>query len=305
MPRARNPNRDKAFAIYKNHSGDIDLIKIADTLKVSSGTVRGWKSKDRWEEKLNGTFRKNTERSKHKNEVKEKAVGEVVDSVMENSELTDKQRLFCCFYVRCFNATKAYQKAYKVGIETAMAAGPRMLGNVRVKNEIQKLKQARLNREMLDESDIFQKYMDIAFADITDYVEFGREKLPVMGPFGPIKVKDKDGNEVELQKEVNSVRFKESTHVDGTIITEVKQGRDGASIKLADRMKALDWLTSHMNLATEEQKARIEQMKANTERIRQDSGTDDDEGVEIINDAPKETGEDIGNYHSEVSGDIQ
>ena len=63
-------------------------------------------------------------------------------------------------------------------------------------------------------------------------------------------------------KEVNTVRFRESTDVDGTIIAEVKQGRDGATIKLADRMKALEWLTQHMNMATEEQKARIDVMRS-------------------------------------------
>lgn len=263
MPRIRDPNRDKAFDIYKSHNGEIDLIKIADKLKVSPGTVRGWKSKDKWEEKLNGTFRKNTERSIQKKEVEKEAVDEAVCSVIENSELTDKQRLFCCFYVRCFNATKAYQKAYGVDINTAMAAGSRMLGNVRVKNEIQKLKQARLNREMLEESDIFQKYMDIAFADITDYVQFGRENVPVMDPYGPIEVKDKEtGEKKQLTKEINVIKFRESTEVDGTLISEVKQGKDGASIKLADRMKALEWLADHMDLATAEQKARIAALKA-------------------------------------------
>ena len=49
------------------------------------------------------------------------------------------------------------------------------LGNVRVKEEIFHLKQERLNREFLSEADIFQKYIDIAFADITDYMTFGTE----------------------------------------------------------------------------------------------------------------------------------
>lgn len=306
LPRIRDPNRNKAFDIYKSHNGEIDLIKIADKLKVSPGTVRGWKSKDKWEEKLNGTFRKNTERSKRKKEVEKEAVDEVVGSVIENSELTDKQRLFCCFYIRCFNATKAYQKAYGVDYNTAKAAGPRMLANVRIKNEIQSLKESRLNREMLEESDIFQKYMDIAFADITDYVQFGRESVPVMGPYGPIEVKDKEtGGKKQLTKEVNVIKFRESSEVDGTLISEVKQGKDGASIKLADRMKALEWLADHMDLATEEQKARIEQLKANTERIQSDSNSEEDEGVEIYNDAPEKAGEDIGDRHSEVPPDIQ
>lgn len=154
-----------------------------------------------------------------------------------------------------FQCDKAYQKAYGSDYRTAQSNGYQLLTNTYIRNEIQRPKQNRLNRELLSEEDIFQKYMDIAFADITDYVEFGREEIPVMGPFGPIVIKDeKTGEKVEVKKEVNTVRFKESFAVDGTLVTEVKQGKDGASIKLADRMKALQWISEHMSLATEEQK---------------------------------------------------
>lgn len=66
MARARDPNRSKAFEIYKKHAGNIDLVEIASQLNISPGTIRGWKSKDSWEEQLNGTLHKNTERSKRK-----------------------------------------------------------------------------------------------------------------------------------------------------------------------------------------------------------------------------------------------
>nr|DAS44248.1 MAG TPA: terminase small subunit [Caudoviricetes sp.] len=66
MGRARDPNRDKAFEIYSENNGNIELIDIAERLGVSAGTVRGWKSKDKWEPKIKGTFqKKNTERSKN------------------------------------------------------------------------------------------------------------------------------------------------------------------------------------------------------------------------------------------------
>ena len=58
-----------------------------------------------------------------------------------------------------------------------------------------------------------------------------------------------------------------SADIDGTIVAEVKQGRDGASIKLGDRMKALQWLSDHMDLATEEQRTKIAHMKAQTDKI--------------------------------------
>lgn len=228
------------------------LVEIANELNLPEGTVRRWKSTYKWgserSEKKSERSENKCERSEKKANVRKKK--EEVIQVIENPNLTDKQRLFCIRYVRCFNATRSYQKAYNSSYETAMVEGCKLLRNPKVRAEITRLKQDRLNREMLDEHDIFQKYMDIAFSDITDYVEFGREEIQAMGAFGPIQVEDPaTGKKVPLMKTVNSVRFRESDVVDGTIITEVKQGRDGASIKLADRMKALEWLADHMDLA--------------------------------------------------------
>ena len=271
MARAPDPRIEQAKAMYLEGQ---KLVEIASQLNLPEGTVRRWKCTHKWDSERSD---KNSERSDRKKDAlkDEKAVvPSEVESVIQNPDLSDKQRLFCLYYVRCFNATKAYQKAYGCDYATAVVAGPRLLGNVRIKDEIQRMKQDRLNRELLDEHDIFQKYMDIAFADITDYVEFGREKVPVMGAFGPVEVKNPETGEKEpLLKEVNTVRFRESADVDGTLITEVKQGKDGASIKLADRMKALDWLAEHMNMATDEQKARIAQIKAQTDKLK---GTDND-----------------------------
>ena len=96
-----------------------------------------------------------------------------------------------------------------------------------------------------------------------------------MGAFGPVMVENKETGEKEvLEKEVNTVKFKQSEDVDGTLITEVKQGKDGASIKLVDKMKALQWLADHMDIATAEQKAKIEQIRAKTAIM---SGTSEEE----------------------------
>lgn len=64
-----------------------------------------------------------------------------------------------------------------------------------------------------------------------------------------------------------------------------------------------DLLHKNWDLATEEQKARIAQLKANTERIQNGSNDDGEDGVTIVNDAP--AGEDIRYSDSEVSADIQ
>ena len=59
MARVRSPARDKAFEIYKENNGNIDLVEIAEILSISPGTVRGWKAKDKWSDKINGTLQKN------------------------------------------------------------------------------------------------------------------------------------------------------------------------------------------------------------------------------------------------------
>lgn len=255
MPRAKNAKAEVALNLYRQ---GVLLKDIAAQLGVPEGTIRSWK-KRYWE---NATLQKKECNVANENAKKVKAVNADVESVNENAELTEKQRLFCMFYVRCFNATKAYQKAYQCSYQMACGHGHELLKNVEIKNEIQRLKQSRLNRELLDESDIFQKYMDIAFADVTDFVEFGQDEEYVIGPYGVVEIKDPEtGEKKPLTQKINTVRFKESKDVDGTLISEIKNGRTGASIKLADRMRALDWLADHMDLATDEQKARIAALK--------------------------------------------
>lgn len=283
MARAPDTRMEQARELFLKGK---KLIEISELLGVPEGTIRSWKNRYNWDD---ATLQKKRNVAKEKFTSKMISIQDVVpevESVIQNPDLSDKQRLFCISYIRCFNATKAYQRAYGCDYATAVVNGPRLLGNARIKNEIQHLKQFRLNREFLDEHDIFQKYMDIAFADITDYVEFGREKVQVMGAFGPVEVKNPEtGKKEPLIKEVNTVRFRESGEVDGTLISEVKQGKDGASIKLLDRMKALDWLAEHMNIATEEQKARIAQIKAQTEKLK---GSDSSAELERLDEVLKE-----------------
>ena len=107
-----------------------------------------------------------------------------------------------------------------------------------------------------------------------------------MAMYGPVKVVDEEtGEKKTLTKTVNVVRFKDGSAVDGTLISEVKQGRDGASIKLLDKQKALQWIAEHMDLATEEQRARVEKLKAETAQMGKED--ESEEGVMIVNDAPR------------------
>lgn len=264
MPRIRDPNRDKAFEIYKKHSGNIDLVEIASQLSVPPGTVRGWKAKDKWDKKMNGAFQKNTERSvknmersksqntskKIQDMSKSKEVAEEVEQ-LDNSGLTDKQKLFCLYYIQeNFNKTKAYMKAYGCSYDTARKNVSKTMANYGVKQEIARvteevLEAATINTKLLAKR-IIDKYISIAFADITDYVKFGRKDVEVG--------KTDDGDPITI--EVNYTDFRDSDEVDGTLVSEVKQGKDGISVKLHDKMKALQWLADRMDLLSTEDQIR-------------------------------------------------
>lgn len=236
----------------KDYKNGMKYKDIADKYEVSINTVKSWKTRKWGKEKSVRTKKKSVHTKKDANINDELDVISELSS-LENSDLNDKQKMFCIYYVKLFNASKAYQKAYDCLPRTADSNGYRMLRNDRVKKEIMRLKQYRMADELFDKQDVLQKYKDIAFADITDFATFGTESVNAI---------DDNGNEVEY--EVNRMYFKDSSEVDGTILTEVKQGKDGVSIKLADKMKALDFLAKYTDLLNENE---LKQLKIEKERI--------------------------------------
>lgn len=256
MPRAPNENVRQAYEFYRK---GMRLVEIAERLGVPDGTVRRWKNTYHW----------GSERSEPKANVRKGAPPEV-RVALENPELTDKQRLFCLYYVKSFNATRSYQKAYGCSYDTARSEGAETLAKPCIQIEIQRLKELRLSQAFLSEKDIFQKHVDIAFSDITDYVTFGQEEVPVMGALGPVEVTDPEsGEKVPLTQMVNVVRARSSDELDGSLITEISQGKSGFKIKLVDKCKSLEWLGKRLDPVTAvERQAHIDHTKASTAKIR-------------------------------------
>lgn len=261
MARAPNEKVNKAYELFKE---GYKLIDISKKLDIPSGTVRRWKKTYNWD---NERSDKNSERSLNKNSKKSKRkepIADEVKEVLENTEINDNQRLFCTYYIKYFNATKAYQKAYKCSYETAMVNGFNLLRNTKIEKEIEKLKQHKLNQVMLSEEDIFQRYLDIAFSDIGDYLSFKKVRKNKW-------TKNKDGEDIPVINpetgeqdyfEYNVVELNDSKELDTSILQEVSEGKDGVRIKLQDKMKALQWLADHIGIATDKQKAELEVLKS-------------------------------------------
>ncbi|MDH5160353.1 terminase small subunit [Heyndrickxia oleronia] len=295
---------EKYVHAEKDYVKGMKYKDIAEKYDVSLNTVKSWKKRYGWnrskgapKEKSVHTKRKVAQPVSDDDNTQEVTL----NNFLEDSDLTEKQRLFCLYYVRSFNAT---QSAIKAGYSpaTAHVQGPRLLGNVRVREEIKRIKQYMTNELFIEAMDVLNKYIKIAFSDITDYLTFGQREVQVMGAFGPVE----DENGYPVMKEVNYVDFKESGIVDGTIISEVKQGKDGVSIKLEDRMKALDKLALYFDLFPDKFKRQIEEEKLKIAHHKVFGGDDneeyEDDGFEdALNATTSEVWTDVNNTTDEDS----
>ncbi len=97
--------------------------------------------------------------------------------------------------------------------------------------------------------------------------------------------------------------------IDTTVIAEVKQGKDGVSIKLHDKMRALEKLERYVGYMTDEEKARLAKLQAEVKAMEGPGDVKTDDGfmdalkgkaAEIWADEPAESDEtDEGENESE------
>lgn len=111
------------------------------------------------------------------------------------------------------------------------------------------------------------------------------------------KVEEKDGNVIGERWEVQQAWDKQENFL---------KAQSRAMSTLANMLRHYEqMLRDRGENVTEEQRLRLDKLRAETERIRRSSDPDQDDGVEIINDAPRqEDGQDLGHCDSEVPGDI-
>lgn len=111
------------------------------------------------------------------------------------------------------------------------------------------------------------------------------------------RVEEKDGNVIGERWEVQQAWDKQENFL---------KAQSRAMSTLANMLRHYEqMLRDRGENVTEEQRLRLDKLRAETERIRRSSDTDQDDGVEIINDAPRqEDGQDLGHCDSEVPADI-
>lgn len=243
MARERDPARDKAYEMWKESNGKITNREIANILDVDEKKIATWKTRDKWNcsttKKENVVLQKK-KCSTTKKEVVKKEIDKEVLEVLVETELTDKQRLFCINYMKSFNATQSAIKAgYAKG--SAFVEGHRLLRNAKVKKYLKELKELYAQDDYIESKRILERHKQIAFSDVKDFVEF---EMSV----------DDMGEKRWLFK------IKDDCEVDGTLIKKIGYSSNGPAIELEGRDKSLDFLTRYYGLdaRTELEKAKLE-----------------------------------------------
>ncbi len=191
----------------------ITMKELAEKHGAKLGTLKSRASREKWlsnHDKKVAT-KKATERKKVATKIKNVATHKAIEDLEGNTELNDKQKLFCLYFSQFNNATKAYQKVYECEYGTAKTNGNLLLTNTDIRTEIKRIKKARSDDWLITDADIAEEWIRMAFPDVNDYLEY-------------------EGDDVSL---------KPADEVDGRIIQEIKISKFGTTVKLYDKQKAL------------------------------------------------------------------
>lgn len=257
MSRARSPNRDKAFEIYKQHKGEILLKDIATQLDVKDAQIRKWKSQDKWEENLKGTLPKN------KRNV--------------TNEIDAKKTTKASKQANCDNLNKLNKESSKTN-STLLGGAP--IGN---KNAVGNIGGgAPLFNKNAETHGFFSKYLP---DDTLEIIEEIQEKNPldilleqitiqyaaIIRAQKIMYVKDKNEMIKELKK-YKDTEFGEEIEYEFQFAWDRQATFLNAQSRAMSELRSLikqasELMNNKPELATEEQKARIDNIKAKTDKL--------------------------------------
>ncbi len=210
-PKEMKAHHDETLTYYIEHQGEVSVKVLSRVGKVPQSYVRKWMKEENWDQYIK-------ENSEDKIRVSEKTK-DFIKSAGEAYGLTEQEELFCYHFFKCKNATQA---AMRAGYSSAWAynAGYNLLQKPNIRKFLKEIKSKACEELFIDTLDIINMWAKIAFADMNDYVSVSGAGVMLRG----------------------------SHQTDGQVISEIKEGKDGITIKLADKMKALDRLSSYLKV---------------------------------------------------------
>ena len=210
--------------------------EIARLCNISLRTV------ERYRKKIMDSDKEKEARHSEAEEGKEQEKDNFLEEAGEYG-LTDKQRLFCYYYMQSFNI---YQSSLKAGYSESFALSQsyKLLENVGIKAFLNKLKEEQKTEFLLSQERLLNRHTQIAFSNVNDIVNLD----------GTLK-EGADGTlikkiTVKTSKSEDDSGYKESSSV---------------SVEMEDRKESLKFLTKYLEIEPEiiiaKQKLEIEKEK--------------------------------------------
>lgn len=211
---------------------------------------------------------------------------DIMSDVLDGLELTPKEQDFVLRYMQSYNATQAAMHVYKVDKVKAAVIGSQLTHKPSIKAALAKLKKVQRKVFNIEPNEYLEFLLKVARADISDYIKFSEEEVPMLDKDGSLMFNPDTGE--QLTKTVNKMHLTDSERVDCDVITSIKQGRDGISINLADKMQAWEKLRQYFGWG-EKQNENVDNSDSIIKAIQ--GKTDevwDDEAVEGVDDELEE-----------------
>lgn len=266
--------RSEAQRLYQEEH--LSPSEIAEKLGAKPETIRKWKQRDKWDAEDchvtdSVTVPSTSDEAKRKRHARAR---KKIAAIIEESNLTEREKTFCIAYLSCANAPQAALEAgYTGSRNTLKNTAWETLRRPDIQAELKRLKEIKLTTILADGDDLDDLHRRIAFADLTQFVDIGKR---------------------------GGVKLKKNDQIDGQLVKKITWGKSG-SIELKDGGKSLDYLERYCKVAPmdqhkidyDKQRLEIELQRVGYEGIRAKLGlppeTNTDEGVVIINDLPKDS----------------
>ena len=260
--------------IKKQYENGATLKSLSEKYDIKLNTIKSWSSREGWKKKDKAATatKKATKEEKSKPEKKkkvsigdkkQKAVGKVTKMLSTATDLTEKEKLFCLYYIKDYNAALAVRKAGYNTTKHSDVMGYQMLQKEHIKKYINELREYMATDAMLDVNRLIEQYKKLAFYNIDDFVELRTVERVMKNDKGKI-LRDSAGQ--PLTEEVEVLMLKPD--YDGQLIGELSQMDNGSiKIKMPDRMKALDKLLDYVDIPKQLDRDRVamEKQKIKTE----------------------------------------
>lgn len=203
----------------KDYQKGMKYKDIAIKYNVSLNTVKSWKVRYKWKKEV-CTQNKSMHTSKEsiKNQISNK--DKDFEWIDEIDGLSDKQRLFCYYYMESLNV---FQAGVKSGYSPNYSRTRiyEMLEKDSIKAFLKKLREQQRQKFLISQEKILNRHVQVVFSDINEFFE-------------------EDGS------------LKPITHTDGSLVRKIKiikkDGFESAEIQLIEKCPSLAWLTKFAGL---------------------------------------------------------